>query len=194
MRQTSSSTNTALQQSNVPLIVFVELDFPSGMLRLCNASHDVVWNAYTWVGLGNIASIEGVSESDRNESKGVVLTLSGVPSSNLALAFVDNTQGRTGRIYAAPLQEVANPAPGVPGFQFSEVRTVFVGRMDAMTITDGGDSATVRIPLEDRRADLRRARVSYYNTVDQQAKYPGDLGFQYVDSLVSDKKIKWGSD
>ena len=67
---------------------------------------------------------------------------------------------------------------------------VLSGRMDVMSWTEG-ETANITLTVESRLADLERARVRRYTDRDQEDEYPGDLGFQYVDSL-QDTLINWG--
>ena len=67
---------------------------------------------------------------------------------------------------------------------------VLAGRMDTMSWSEG-ETATVSLTVESRLADLERPRARRYTDSDQQAEYPGDLAFQYVQSLV-EKEITWG--
>lgn len=174
----------ALDASHVPMLVFVELDFASGVLRLATSMHDVSWNGSTWLGAGRVLAIEGVAETGSVEAQGVAISLSTADTSIIPIALNQQYQGRAARIYAATV----NPDTGA----FAEVRLIYRGRMDVMTLQDGADACTVQVRVENRLADLTRARVSRYSHADQQSRFPADTGLRYVDYYASDRDIKWG--
>ena len=68
---------------------------------------------------------------------------------------------------------------------------IFDGRMDTIEIVDGGPTATITMKVENRLRDLERARVRRYTDADQQARFPGDSGLEYVLAL-QEIDIPWG--
>lgn len=181
-RAWSGSATAVLGEAHLQVVVFVEMDFAGGFVRVCNASHDVAWNTYTWKGLGELGRIDQVVETGQLEARGLVFELSGVPSANLALALNDTYQGRPVRMWAAPITDAG---------AFTDVRLVYVGRMDVLEVIDG-DNGVVRVSSESRLTDMMRAMVRRYNDADQQGAYPGDKGLEFVDYLSTDRQIRWG--
>ena len=80
-RSISAAVEAAVESANVALVLFVELDFQSGFLRVCNAPYTISWNGYDWLGIGHLGGIDPIPESTGLEAAGVALRLSGVPSS-----------------------------------------------------------------------------------------------------------------
>ena len=181
-RSLTSDVQAAFAAANVPLLVLVELDFSSGFLRATNASYSVDWNGYSWLGLGRLGRVDVIEEGGSLEAFGVKLTLSGVPAEQVSIALGEHYQGRACRIWAAPLSSeyrvLADPVQ------------CFSGRMDTMQLVMG-TQAEITVNAESRLADLERPRVRRYNDADQQAEYPGDLGFQFVEQMV-EKQLLWG--
>ena len=70
--------------------------------------------------------------------------------------------------------------------------TVFVGKMDVMTINDDGSTATIGLSAESRLIDFRRVRELRYTDEEQAAIDPTDKGLEYVNS-IQEKTIFWGS-
>lgn len=178
----TTAVANALIAENVPLVLFVELDFASGFLRLNTSGVNLTWNSVLWTGAGALGSIEPIEEGNTLEARGVALALSGIPTSILDTALEESYQGRNAKIYVAPLDAghaiIANPV------------LRWAGRMDNMLV-ELGQSATITLRCESRLADWDRPRVRRYNHQDQQAEYPGDLGFQYVEQMA-EKPINWG--
>lgn len=182
-RTVTAAAQTALTADNVPGLVFVELDFSSGFVRATNAGHTVTWNGYNWVGLGLLGGVDAVEERSEIPAKGITFRLAGVDSSVLAITLGEHYQGRSARVWFAPLDSdhkvIADPV------------LVFSGRMDNMRVQTG-KTATVSVSAESRMADWERPRVRRYNDADQQAEFSGDLGFAFVESFAAGKEIVWG--
>ena len=64
---------------------------------------------------------------------------------------------------------------------------VFEGTMDTMPI-NLGEYATVSMTCENRLADWKRPSQRRWTDAEQQHRFPGDVGFDYVARLV-DKEI-----
>lgn len=177
------AAGNALAAENVPLLCFIELQFDSGTVRVCNAAYNFSWNSYTWIGAGQVLGISAVEEGADLQAYGVTMRLSGVPATYVSVALNEHYQGRTARIWAAALDAnytvIADPV------------MVFNGRMDVMPIRMQGATAVIELSVESRLIDWERPRVRRYNDADQQAQYPGDLGLQYVEQMVS-KDLIWG--
>lgn len=182
-RTLTSAVEAALLAEHVALVAFAELDFASGFVRATTCAYDVVWNTYTWTGLGNLAGIEAIGESSEFFAHGVALRLSGIPPAMVSTARTEHYQGRAARIWIAPLdgshQVIADPF------------LAWVGRMDVMTI-EMGKTATITVSTETRFADWDRPRTRLYSDADQQAEYPGDTGMSRLEQLA-EKTLSWGS-
>ena len=182
MRDMTTDVAGALQASNVPYMVLVELDFSDGIARLTNAAYDFQWNGYTWQGLGELGSISAMEEGQDLQEYGCTLTLSGIPADIITKCLGVGYQGRNATIYVAPLtadyQVYADPI------------VVFKGTMDTMPI-QLGNNAGVQLTVESKLVDWERARVRWFNDADQKSEYPADRGFEYV-ALMAEKAIYWG--
>lgn len=181
-RPTTGAVSTALTADHVPLLVFVEMDFVGGFVRVCNAAYTFQWNSLSWIGLGNLGGIEAITEDVSQEAHGLGFSLSGIPAEYISIALAENYKGRSVKVWIAPLSSeftvIADPV------------LVFTGRMDTMDI-ELGETATISVNAESRHIDQDRARIRRYTDADQQAEYPGDLGFEFVNQAAS-KEIVWG--
>lgn len=181
-RTVTSAVDTALAANHVPLVVFVEMDFPSAFLRLNNSAVNFAWNGYDWLGVGRLGGIDPVKEGADLQARGLALRISGIDPAAISLALGSQYQGRSCKVWAAPLTSehavIADPV------------LIFWGRMDTMNL-DIGSTATITINAESRLADWDRPRVRRYNHEDQQIDYPGDKGFEFVPQMV-EKELRWG--
>ena len=183
-RSLEASFEAATLAALVRPIVLVELAFASGSVRVWTGLGDLTWNGATWVGTGTFMGISPIEETAEVRAAGVTLTLSGIPSSLIALALAEPYQGRPCAIHFGALDTNTYALIGTP-FQ------IFKGRMDVMTIEEGPETATISVSAESRLVDLERARERRYDHQDQQLVAPGDRFFEYVPSIVN-AEIKWG--
>lgn len=181
-RTLTPAVDSALAAGHVPLVLLVELDFPSQFLRLNNSAVNFSWNGHDWLGVGRLGSIEPVKEGADLSARGLALRMSGIDPASIALALGTQYQGRSCRVWAAPLSAqhaiIADPV------------LIFWGRLDTMDI-EVSDTATITVNAESRLADWDRPRVRRYNHEDQQIDFPGDKGFEFVPQMVT-KELRWG--
>ena len=164
-------------------ILLAELDFVSGAKRMWSGIGNLVWNSLTWEGTGDLGRVSSIEETMELRAAGMTLQLSGVDPNDLVEVIAEPIQGRRAKVYIGfrdiNFQLISNPI------------VIFDGRMDTLEIVDGGPSATITMMVENRLRDLERARVRRYTDADQQARFPGDKGLQYVPAL-QEIDIPWG--
>jgi hypothetical protein len=180
--RTDSANTTASAADNVPILLLVEMHFGSGTGYFCNAGYTFKWNGNSYLGLGNLGSIDAIEEGNSIQSYGAGFKISGVDPAKIEIAMNEDYQNKPVFVRIAILDESYNIV-GTPTLVFS-------GLMDRMPITLGS-SASITVTAESRLVDWDRARIRYYTDADQQSFFPGDLGFQYVNQSA-DKEITWG--
>lgn len=180
-RNADSALLAAVAGPHVPYLFFVQLDF-STPLRVCSAGYDIAWNGYTWLGMGTLGGLEPIEEQATLEAIGVRLTLTGIPAEMVAITLAEQYQGRPCQIWFAPLRDDMQ-------LVVAPVR-LFSGRMDTMD-TEVGETATITLSAESRMVSWDKPRTRRYNNEDQQSRYPGDRGFEFVAQMV-EKNLLWG--
>jgi hypothetical protein len=182
MRTILTAPAAAIQASNVPFMVLVEMDFIEGVVRLANTGYNVNWNGHLWIGAGNLGSISAIEEGTDLQMYGITLTLTGIPSTYIAEGFGTGYSGRTATIWFAPLdsnyQILSNPI------------VVFSGKMDTMPIKLGAQ-ATIQVTVESDLVQWERGKARVYGNADQQGEYPADKGFEFIAQMVN-QEIYWG--
>ena len=181
-RSVTAAVELALAQPNIPLLLFVELDFASGFLRLTNAPYNFDWNGFTWLGAGNLGSVAPIEETTSREAKGASFRISGIDPLNISRALGEHYQGRPAKMWIALLSEtysvILNPV------------LIFTGSMDTMNI-ELGESASITVTAESKWVSWESPKIRRINHVDQSARYPGDKGCEFVEQMVS-KELIWG--
>ena len=193
----------------------VDLDFASGSVQY---GSETVESAplYLWTGLGSIdiegttyagtgqlLEIDTVEETTEVAARSASISLSGVPSSLLALALQTQYQGRkcivqfgvytNGGVLKEDGFYVLKEDDGHLSLEASNKSRslIFSGYMDQMTIAEGPETSTIALSVESRLIDLERIRTRRYTSEDQKRRFPGDLGLDFVNS-IQDKELFWG--
>lgn len=180
-RNIDSGTVAAVSGGHVPYLFFVQMDF-STPLRVCSAGYDILWNGYTWLGLGALGGLEPIEEQASMEAIGARLTLTGIPTEVIAISLGEKYQGKSCQIWFTPLRDDLQ-------MLLTPVR-LFSGRMDTMD-SEVGETATITVTAESRMVSWDKPRVRRYNNEDQQSRYPGDRGFEFVAQMV-ERNLSWG--
>lgn len=181
-RDLTAEVAAELASAGLAYLMFCRLDFDSGSVYVTSLPYSIDWDGHTWVGLGNLGSVEEITEGEAIEAYGIALTLSGIESGYMSILIGEQYQGRRVRLWFGALDADHQVVP--------DPVLVFKGRMDVPEI-DLGSVATIKVKCEGRLADLDRARSRRFNNADQQAVYPGDKGFEYAEAMV-EKQLYWG--
>ena len=133
----------------------------------------------TYFGVGTLLNISSVEETTEIEAKGASISMSGIPSSFLALALTEPYQGRECRIYFGV---VNSPVDYVE---------IFAGELDQMTVLEEAESCTISVTAENVLIKLERPVVRRFTDQDQKSRYPTDRGLEFVAGLQN-KELFWG--
>lgn len=183
-----------------------ELYFDSGTLRLWTGYGELNWMGNTFFGGGNLIGISPIEETQDIEAKGLVATLNGIPSNIIALTLLERARGRKFKLYLATVSSTSRIAtedePGAVlvedgnGYIILENNLIttpyrfFTGLMDVIEMTDNGETAFLRLSIENALIVGRRAKVRRYTKEDQKTYYPNDDGLNFINQL-QDKELVW---
>lgn len=171
-----------------PVMLF-ELDFTTGMRRLCTWSDTLTIGGFDYTPVGGAVSVAAISESEDTSVDKLSLTVPLVNQAMLAsvLTSIETYRGKPGRIYLQLVNEKFQPV-GAKVLRYS-------GYMEPARVSrekgdeagnNGGISGTITLDLS--RAGLVRSRnfegirASHQQ---QQQRYPTDKGFEYMQGLIN---------
>lgn len=178
-RQLSGAVTSALAGPVIRPVLLVELDFPSGVMRLANARGDVSWQGETFAGDGRFLDFDEIEETIDLRPTVARLTFAAADAADpLYLALRDDAyQGRSARLWLL-LLDAAGAVIGAVDDPF------YAGRMDAPEWDETPSTPTVTLAVEGHLADLDRPRVMRWSDAQQQALFPGDRGCEFVEQLL----------
>lgn len=181
MRDIPQSIIDALESRVFRPLFLVEIDFDTP-LRFSSAYVNINVQGVDYFGGGNFGSITSAKENSDLEPNQVEITLAGISDASLAAVGSSNYINRDVRIKVAMLDEQGQVIN-------DETMNYFIGKTDEVKYKYGKTSFITIIAI-DRLADWSRPRVERNMNADQQARYPGDKGFEFV-GQIADKKIIW---
>ncbi len=183
----TTDQQTAYEKPVVADAWFVAMHFASGTQRVCNFNKTISWDGFDWLGLGGMAQIGEVTNTEKIEPNAVNLSLAIADSAWLAFAVgpVEEYRGLPAEIYKGPL----TPEHTL----IDDPVLVWSGDMDVVnTSVEGGDaevagSVTLRCEPESKR--LRRRKELRVNAATQKQRYPTDTGFDYQIDLINNPQV-----
>ena len=179
---------TQHQQAVAGVTWLVELSFSTGALRYATAPVSLASAGHTWLGLGALAGVSGVTESEEVQSDAITLSFSIVDTALIAasLGSVENYRGRAVRLWL----QMLSPDFAVVGPPVSR----WSGMMDRVEIKrGGGQPASGSIEMRCSRSGIARMRNAQGMRLTHEqhlARYPGDTGLRYVRTLI-EKPSLW---
>lgn len=187
-------------------VLMAEMDFDSGTLRMWTGLGTLSWGNRDFLGGGNFIGVSAIEETQDLQARGIVCTLNGVATTNIALALAERPRGRPFRLYLGVVSSrrfvSVESSDGYveledgSGYVLLENQLVdspyriFSGLMDVIESTDSGDSATLRLSVENILIVGQRAKVYRYTDYDQKKIYPTDKGLDMINQL-QDKELIW---
>jgi hypothetical protein len=173
----------AAKAAHVRPIVFLELQFVSGTVRLHNAVGTYTWGGQDWLGVGALGEIAPVEEADGQSPYRIAYRLNGLNSTILQEAINEEVFERLAIRYDGFIGDdgklVADP---------DETRRDL---MDTMEVIRGDEMEGVVLNCESELVRDTQAPGGLFTDEDQQALYSGDTGFKYLAQMI-DAKVHWG--
>jgi len=173
----SSENAAAVVQSPVRPAWFGELSFSGGYVRMWTGVGDIVTLGRTFLGGGDLIGIGAIEEAEGVTARNLSLSLSGVPATLIATVLGENYRLRSAKLWRGLMNADFTAPLADPDLRWA-------GRMNTCKIERTGTSAMIEINCESRLADLRRAATRRASHEEQQARFPGDLFFEYASALA----------
>lgn len=182
-RDITSTTLAAAAAPTVHPVLFVKLALDAGTVLVHSELGDISFGGDTYTGIGKFGGMGAAEESSDLSRTPISLTLSGIPNDLIAIVLGQYYQGRRATVFLGYLDLTTRVLVDTPTI-------LYRGNIDAADIQQD-KTCTVTISVESRFAAWDKPLVRRYNNSDQQSRYPGDLGLQFIEQ-TADKQIIWG--
>lgn len=183
-RFAAAEMTSAAEQPHVPYVLFGDLDFLSGHVRLNTSDSDIAFGGNTYLG-GRLIGIGEVVESAALNPEKISMSLSGVENSLITTALTESYHGRSATLYVAYL--------GSDGALVATPSVLWEGRMDTMDINTGPNTSEITLTCESRLVLWNEATELLYTHEHQgllAAALPDDFFVRVVE--LADKVVRWG--
>lgn len=181
MRDIPQAIIDALESRSFRPLFLVDIDFDTP-LRFSSAYAVRTVQGVEYFGGGNLGNISSAKENTDLDPNQIEITLAGISDAALAAIGGSNYINRNVTIKIAMLDDQGQVID-------DQAMNYFIGKTDEVKYSYGKTSS-ITIIARDRLADWSRPRVERNMNADQQARYPGDKGFEFV-GQIADKKIIW---
>lgn len=195
----SETVSAYLAGYKVQAAALVMFDFTSGPMRLWRGHGNLTTaDANVWQGLGELGSVTGIEQAVNGQAPQMVFTLSGLDAAIMHLArdeFEAEAIGRSVYVFIQffGVDDVADPDNQRP---LDLPYPIAAGRMMRPTFNfplraeNQSSARSISISAESLFSLRSRPKWAMYTDSDQQQRFPGDLGFEFVGGLVN-KTVTW---
>jgi hypothetical protein len=172
-----------------------QFDFASETMRLWNGGGILEANDDTkWQGLGQWGSVTGLEQAINGQAPEATFTLSGIDADILLLTRDEFEEEVRGRMVRVLLQFFGTDDVNDPDNQrpLDNPFPIWAGLMLKPTFTLDQETGerSVAVAAESIFSQRGRPRFAMYTDADQQKRFPGDRGFEFVASLIN-KETTW---
>ncbi len=192
--------NTDIAAERLEFTYLYEINHSGGVIRITNASRDIVALGETWTAVGGALLQGPVSDLDDRKAQGVELSLFGVTQTIIAVIQQNQFRGRLVLVYLI----AADPDDGV----FGDPDLIFRGRQNSdykiteerdHDSTDSGGSVTVKTRISSDLSQIT-SKMSCRCSVPSHQEYlrraglaTNDQFFERVLSIAS-ISVYWGTE
>lgn len=154
---------------------------------------NLVAGGETWLGTGEMISIDGLDMPVGTTAPRTTFSLSGVDAAivNLARNASDRVKDRRCTVYLQFFEIAPSDGQVAPWAPLDAPYAIWSGIMDQMTYAaEGPSQRTVTLTAESIWTGRRKPAYGRYTDRDQNARFPGDRGLEQLPDLVQ-KTIRW---
>ncbi len=193
------SVQSLIRSDQLAAARLVELEFPAETFRVWTGDGEITTlDARVWQGLGNFGQISAVKDTEGLSAEEIVIGLRRVSDGNELdpEAFSEainadrnlDVYNRAVRIY---LQVFDTVTLGLVGSPVAE----FIGLMShVVTRREGTHAAEISVHCEGIFAEGRKPPHIHYTQADQEARFPGDRGFEFIAANALPRVVVWPRD
>ncbi len=181
MRDIPNDIITAFESAQFTTLILVEIEFPTP-IRFCSAYTAVTIDGTQYIGGGSLGSVSTIRENTDLDPQELDITLAGIEDATLNAVATSDYLNQDVTVKLAMLNDQGQVIGG-------QTMLYFFGKTDQVSF-DFGSKSAITVAARNRLADWSRPRVERNLNSDQQAKYPGDKGFEFV-AQVAEADIVW---
>ncbi len=178
-------TDDIKTESAAPLvypIIFVALEFDVETTFVNSTDRNLIWNGDEYLGVGPLGQISALGETSEVKPMSISLELTGIPTTYIQEALNQKYKGRVAKVWFGFLNQ--------DGTLISDPVLMFEGTINDMNLVEG-ETATVTLVASNKLERWQTPNIRRYTNEEQQKRFPGDLGLEFVKDVV-EKELIWG--
>ena len=182
MSRSITATNLdEINASHLHEVVLVKMQFDTPVYAHSGIG-TITYDSNDYLGVGDFGSVSNATETEQLRPASLTLQLSGVDSTLLTEALDSGNYGDVVTLYVGYRQD--------DGTLVDDPWLLWRGTYDFSTITRG-NSNIVNVIVQHDLAVLDEVDSSRFTDEDQQSRFTGDTGFEYVTDM-NNLKLQWG--
>ena len=182
MSRDISATNLAeINAAHLQPVTLVKLEFGTPVYAHSGYG-TITYDGDDYLGVGQLGAITGEAESENLTPSPVTISLSGVDSALITEALDSGSYGDTVTIFEGYRQD--------DGTLVDDPWVLWKGSFEYAAIRQDADSQ-VSITVKHDLAVLSEKDGGRYTDEDQQSRFTGDVGFEYITDM-SGVDLRWG--
>lgn len=180
----------ALGGRNVRHSYLVLFDFVSEPMRVWTGAGKITTGSEDWYGVGALGSISGLEQAINGQAPETTFVVSGINAEIVTIARDEWDAEAKDRLVKVLLQFHSDTTDG-PLETFDAPYSIWAGRMQTPRFeAQGPRTRKITVAAESLFSLRSRPSFSQYTDADQQQRFPGDPGFEFVPGLVN-KTVPW---
>ena len=182
-RNLDSELQSSAESSAFNYVVFVDLSFPTGNVRVHNSVGTISFGGNDYLGVGAFGNISAMEETIDLVDNPIQIGLSSITPEIIAAVKTDDIYGRDADIYIGALDQEGE-LQGTPTNWVS-------GYMEHSSVLIGEDNS-VMIQIQTRAAKLKQRNNKRWTLEEHQVENPGDVFLEFLASLQDSVSVNWG--
>lgn len=150
-------------------------------IRVCGTPFNILWQGNLYIGIGDLGEVAAVEESGETRAFEIELKLSAVDESVVAQALLENYQYRECTLFLGFFNEDWQV--------IDDPMVIFSGHMQNMKVR-AGQTNEITVNAVNEMSLWENSSSYRYNTQAHQARFPGDLGLEFIEQM-KEKEILW---
>ncbi len=183
-RDITSGFQTEIEAKVLSPIILVKAEFDSGTLRFWSGYGEITFNGEVYTGSGDLLQMTSIEETQGLVANNVSFELSGIPSSLLAIALIEDYRNKPITAWFGTLDNA--------GAIINAPYELFSGVIDTMPTANDGDTGVITVNAESELLIMNESGERRYTDEDQKTDYEDDLGFEFV-SILQDIELAFGA-
>lgn len=183
-RSLAAATQTHVEGTHVHPVIMCRIDFTPTSIYVHTGLGTIGFESNSYLGVGTLGGLSGLAETENLVPSPITLSLSGIDSNIFGESLDASNYGDRVFLHIA----YRNDDGTVIGTPWN----FYKGRIEYSSANRGREGNIVSMVVQHVLAILSKKIATRYTDESQQKKFPGDLGFQFIEQNIG-LQLQWGA-